>query len=426
MEYALIEIFTSEGAQHRGAPVYQAVLECVRRRRIAARVHVHRGIAGAYEGGEFAAVHLLDLSANLPVRVDILLPMAQAEGLLAELGDLVADGAVAIRPLDVRHHRTRHRLLPRDLRVQDVMTRDPAAVTPETPGSALLRLLMARNIRGVPVVDADGHVLGVVTEDDLIRRGGLPVRPGLLGRLGADPASAADAATNSAGAGLPLARLTAREMMTAPAVTVAMTATVEAAVAVMVKSQHRTLPVVDAGGRLVGMLSRLDILRVAAHWSRSLEQWQGSALELTGSLPVRAATTGADRRVGPGATLAEVLALMARGGVRRVAVTGADGRLLGVVAEQDVVQALVPRTGGGLLADLLRRLTHPGAPAGEPVAAAIMTANPVVAQADESLDQAVARLVEKGLKELPVVASDGQFLGFLSRREVLRAVANPC
>ena len=52
----------------------------------------------------------------------------------------------------------------------DVMTRNVITVTPETTVPDLVTILLSRNISGVPVVDADGRLVGIVAEADLVRR----------------------------------------------------------------------------------------------------------------------------------------------------------------------------------------------------------------------------------------------------------------
>lgn len=54
------------------------------------------------------------------------------------------------------------------LKAKEIMTADVVTVTPETSVTDLARLLASKNIGGAPVVDADGRLLGVVTENDLI------------------------------------------------------------------------------------------------------------------------------------------------------------------------------------------------------------------------------------------------------------------
>ena len=59
---------------------------------------------------------------------------------------------------------------PYSLRARDLMTREVVTVPPATPVTALARLLAERGISAVPVTDAEGRLLGIVTEADLLRR----------------------------------------------------------------------------------------------------------------------------------------------------------------------------------------------------------------------------------------------------------------
>lgn len=54
------------------------------------------------------------------------------------------------------------------LKATEIMTREVLTVRPETPVAELAQLLMSNNIGGAPVVDTEGRLLGVVTENDLI------------------------------------------------------------------------------------------------------------------------------------------------------------------------------------------------------------------------------------------------------------------
>ncbi len=59
---------------------------------------------------------------------------------------------------------------------KDIMTTDVVTVTPEASVEEIAMLLLARGISGVPVVGAEGALVGLVSEGDLIRRGGAPDR----------------------------------------------------------------------------------------------------------------------------------------------------------------------------------------------------------------------------------------------------------
>ena len=139
--------------------------------------------------------------------------------------------------------------------VHDVMTQAVTAVHPETPLKDVARLLVSRGISGLPVVDAERHVVGVVSEADL-----------LIKEQGADALSHRRAArvrgespTTKAG----LAKLeatTAGAAMTSPAITIEPGASLQAAAGMMVERGVNRLPVTQ-DGRLVGIVTRADLIR---------------------------------------------------------------------------------------------------------------------------------------------------------------------
>ena len=131
------------------------------------------------------------------------------------------------------------------VRVGDVMTRDVVSVTSETPLKDVAAMLVERGISGLPVCDADGAVVGVLSEADLlVKQGGAPERSGGLFAWLVETASAPDLAK--------LRAHTAGEAMTAPAVTVETDSPVSEAARTMVSLGVNRLPVVE-DGRLVGI-----------------------------------------------------------------------------------------------------------------------------------------------------------------------------
>lgn len=139
------------------------------------------------------------------------------------------------------------------MKVRDIMRRDVITVRPETPLKEVARLLVEHGISGLPVVDAEGRVLGVVSEADLIlkERGPESERPRLLGALLGDRSRAALSKVEARTAG---------DAMTSPAVTIEPGAPIRAAAALMVERQVNRLPVVEEG-RLVGIVTRADLVR---------------------------------------------------------------------------------------------------------------------------------------------------------------------
>jgi CBS domain-containing protein len=152
------------------------------------------------------------------------------------------------------------------MKVADVMTRNVAAVRPETPLRDVAELMVEKGISGVPVVDATGAVLGVVSEADFVikERGSEPTRPRLLARIfGESRRTQAELAKIEA--------TTAGEAMTSPAITVEADDTLKSAAETMADRKVNRLPVIE-GGVLVGIVTRADIVRAFIRSDAELER----------------------------------------------------------------------------------------------------------------------------------------------------------
>lgn len=119
--------------------------------------------------------------------------------------------------------------------VTEVMTRDVLTVRPDQPVDAAIGLFLRHRITGVPVVDEAAHVVGVVSESDV------------LGKRGR----------------------TCREVMSTTLHTCTVATSVEEAAEELLRSRIRRMPVLDAEGRLVGIVTRMDLVRHLArtHWA---------------------------------------------------------------------------------------------------------------------------------------------------------------
>jgi len=130
-------------------------------------------------------------------------------------------------------------------RVKDIMTADVAAVRSDASYREMAALLRSRRVSGLPVIDAEGVVVGVVSETDLLERA-LDRRPDRWPHH----------------KHLTTAELTARHLMTRPAVTTSPDEAVAEVARLMSAHQLRRLPVVDAQGHLAGIVTRSDVLSV--------------------------------------------------------------------------------------------------------------------------------------------------------------------
>jgi CBS domain-containing protein len=142
------------------------------------------------------------------------------------------------------------------MRIEDVMTTAVVTVGPETSLKRVAELLAQHRISGLPVVDDEGVVLGVVSEADLLfkERGAPTGRSTWLSRL-TDPQERRERA--KAGAH------TAGEAMTGPAITIAPFRPLATAAREMLEYGINRLPVVR-NDRLVGIVSRADLVRAFA------------------------------------------------------------------------------------------------------------------------------------------------------------------
>jgi CBS domain-containing protein len=146
------------------------------------------------------------------------------------------------------------------MKVSDVMTRDVASVGPDTPVNEAARLMAARGISGVPVVDS-GSVVGIVSELDLIVRNTRLEPPAFFalldGRIPLEtPGHYRKRLQHMLGTQV-------RDVMTREVLTIGPEEELEALAEMMVRRRVNPIPVVE-GGRLVGIVSRADIIRTMA------------------------------------------------------------------------------------------------------------------------------------------------------------------
>ncbi|HHX73734.1 MAG TPA: CBS domain-containing protein [Firmicutes bacterium] len=145
------------------------------------------------------------------------------------------------------------------MKISEVMTRDVITVTADTTIAEAARLLAEHRISGLPVIDRENRVIGMITEGDLVARERKLRVPAFTEILGGvifleSPQHFFDGLKK-------IAATSVGEIMTAPVHTVGSEATPEDAAAMMVEKKVNRLPVLDAEGRLLGIVSRHDLIR---------------------------------------------------------------------------------------------------------------------------------------------------------------------
>lgn len=166
------------------------------------------------------------------------------------------------------HHRT----------VQELMSRDVVRARPDTPFKELVRLLEENDVTAVPVVDELDRPMGVVSEADLLRKSA-----DQADSSGRTPIPHLEAWERAKAEGS-----RAEELMSAPAVCARPEWTVVEAARLMETQHVKRLPVVDEADRLLGIVSRGDLLRVFLRRDEAIRE------EITGDVLRR--TLGIDPR----------------------------------------------------------------------------------------------------------------------------------
>ncbi|MBF0558477.1 MAG: CBS domain-containing protein [Nitrospirae bacterium] len=139
-----------------------------------------------------------------------------------------------------------------DMHVQDVMTRGVLSIQKFESIMHVAQILSERNISGLPVVDKKNHVIGIITQADILSIMGIRKENTFK-----------DLLKLILGESLPECKMGdfVGDVMTSPAATITPQATITDVVRMMDEKSIRRLPVVDDNNVLVGIISRADILK---------------------------------------------------------------------------------------------------------------------------------------------------------------------
>lgn len=144
------------------------------------------------------------------------------------------------------------------LTVKDIMTRDVISVSPDTEIIQAARILLEKRINGMPVVDDQNRLVGIICQSDLIAQQKRFPIPNLFTFL--DGFISLTSIKQLEHEIQKFAAITVTQAMTPKPVTVHPDTTIEEVAALMVDKYYHTLPVVE-DGKLVGIVGKEDILR---------------------------------------------------------------------------------------------------------------------------------------------------------------------
>lgn len=411
-----VTIYIGESDRRGQKPLYLAILELLKRENCAGAT-VTRGVSGFGSHSRIRTATIVDLSPDLPLVIEWVDNPDRVDRVLPMIVEMVPEGLLTRQQVEVVSYSHRElRALPAAAPVHDVMSREVQFVTPQTPIAQAIEMLIGKRFRALPVVDPQQRVVGILTDGDVLRRLELP------------DASVAAALTEGELAGqlnaLRRSQLVVADLMHTDVVTVKADESVASAIQIMTERNIKRLPVVDGDGRLIGMVSRVDVLRAMAQ-------------PQVGELPQRAPSpgqhvtvseimTGEVPTVSADMPLNNVVDLLLGAAQRRVVVVDPQRRVLGIITDGDLIRRASASERSGLLQKLAGRLgrdRESGVALAKRTAAEVMTPNPVTVTPDTPLLAALRLLLQHGIKRLPVVDADGKLVGLVGRGAIMQSLA---
>jgi CBS-domain-containing membrane protein len=144
--------------------------------------------------------------------------------------------------------------LGREVTAAEVMTTDVVTVAPDTPVAEVAAAMGRRGVSGVPVVDVENKVVGVISEKDFLTRMGVKDAKNFMSLV-------AGCLKTMGCVALPIKVTLAGDLMSSPAVTVAPDTPVRDIARLLTQKGINRVAVTDPEGRLLGLVSREDIVK---------------------------------------------------------------------------------------------------------------------------------------------------------------------
>lgn len=410
-----VTIYIGESDKWQGKPLYVAILEFLKKEDCAGAT-VTRALAGFGAHSRIHTASIVDLSADLPLVIEWVDNPARVERVMPRLRAMVTEGLITVHKVEVvTYSHRRLREIPAQAPVHDIMSREVHAVRADTPLAEAVELLLDKVYRALPVVDENEQVVGILTDGDLLGRAKLL-------------ATSAQRELTQAEIVEELRRLrqsghTVNEVMTTAPVTVSTTTSIATAVSLMNRHDIKRLPVVDQTGRLVGIVSRINVLRALSE--PPVAETPRQAPPLGQSHQVRDMMLTDVPAVRANAALAEVVDHLVSHARRRVVVVDEQQRVVGIITDGDLIRRASRDERAGIIQSLTHRLPLKQSETvrlGQRTAAEVMTQPVVTIRPDTSLLEALRLLLSHRIKRLPVVDDQGRLVGLVGRGGILQAI----
>jgi CBS domain-containing protein len=416
-----LTIFMEETDQYHHRALYMAVIEMLRREGCSGVTAV-RGIAGF---GASALIHtaaILRLSMDMPVVITVVDRPERIERLLRPLQEMAPDALITVNDVEVVQSGAPFKEGLPDVKVSEVMRREAATVRVDDPLTKVVELLLTKDFTAVPVVDDAGRIVGMVSDNDLLTRGGMRVAISLKKATDLDYVRELHESLEGP-------HRTVSEVMTSQVVTTTADTLLAHAARVMVEKHLKRLPVVDSDGKLVGILGRLDILNTIA--AVHLPEWHPEARKVGAQAVVGDVMTRDVPTVHESATLEEIFHLLVSSMHKRVVVIDDQKHVVGIIADSDLISKVSRESWPGIMEILvskvpIERISHAAREHVHKIRARsakeLMTRQVITVRQEMPVASALALSAEKKVKRLPVVNAAGELVGIVGRSEMMRAL----
>lgn len=434
-----LTIYLGESDQWQGKPLYVAIIQYLREQGCAGAT-VTRAVAGYGAGSRLHAIGGLQWSSDAPLIIQVVEQPDRLRRILPHLQEMLQGGVMTLHEIEVlKYTHARRQGLPTKLPVRQVMETSILTVNLSAPIALIVDLLLQAPFRALPVVDDQGHLQGIISTGDLINAGLLPMRRGLVRKaLELDSLTA-----ETIEVPLEQARQstrTAQDIMNRQVRTVGPDMAIREAARVMLESELRRLPVVEADNRLVGMLTRTDLLQavvtsplMSPHASSATQPLQHTAHQTTipaQQRPIADYMSPEVATVNELTPLDEVIDELILSPLKRVIVVNAAHRVQGIISDIDVLSRIQQEVRPNLLNVLTgwargkpgslptgTLQTHTGMAR---VAADVMNRDVITVPGTTTVQETIERMIVNGRKVLPVVNAQGQLVGVVGRSDLLR------
>lgn len=405
-----VRIYLSRDDQWEGRPLYLAVLDQLRSAGATGATAL-QGLAGFGPGQRIRAGAVGRVDQRQPVVVEWIDRAERVARLLPLLDPLLAQALITVE--DVPIYRAILRSsgpFAADRTVGDAMRAPaPAAQADSSLGEALAALI-EHHISALPIIDRDGALIGLLSEQELAWRAQLRLPTALIGLL--TPAERDSLLT-------PLIGRAVREVMSVEPRSVSLTTSLPQAIVPMVEWGYAQIPVVDRQGRLAGIIGQEDILRAAIERATPADGAVSPA-EPPASVGLVMQTLSPQLALGKPLALALDQLLAAPG--RRILITDESSHLRGTIDLARALTALAGEERAALLAAIQHPRPGPIALGADRPLDALVQPDPPTLSPDVPIERAARRLLDLGVESMPVVDTSSRLLGIIARGGLIRAL----